>query len=144
MMMKTTYHGDIDCKNKQLITFEKGLPGFLDETEFVILPLPEADVFHVLQSTKTAELAFIVAEPFQFFPDYDFKLDDASVNQLQLQSGSDAAVYVVLTMSDHIEKITANLQAPILINTKTNLGKQVILNSESYQTKHPLFQLAKN
>lgn len=142
-MLKTAYHGDVQIEQPSL-TLEKGLPGFPHETQFVILPLPNADMFHVLQSTNTQEVAFVMTEPFQFFPDYDFKLDETTVKQLQLESGSDAAVYVILTMHDDVTKITANLQAPIVINTKNNQAKQVILNNEAYQTKHALFQPVNN
>jgi flagellar assembly factor FliW len=39
-----------------------------------------------------------------------------------------------------MEKITANLQAPVIINTKQQLAKQVILMNTAYETKHRLFE----
>jgi flagellar assembly factor FliW len=138
-MIKTAYHGNVHIEQPTL-TFQKGLPGFPDQTAFIVLPLPEADMFHVLQSTHDEEVAFVMTEPFQFFPDYDFQLDDATTKQLGLENGSDAAVYVILTMNDNVNHITANLQAPIIINTKNHQAKQVILNNLAYKTKHALFQ----
>ena len=111
----------------------------MEETEFVILPLPEAEAFQVLQSTQTKELAFIITDPFQFL-DYDFQLEPQEIEKLQLQQAEDAAVYVLLTMSDSVEKITANLQAPVIINTKQQLAKQVILMNTAYEAKHRLFE----
>ncbi len=67
MKISTSYHGDIEIDNQQTLTFNQGIPGFLEETEFVILPLPEAEAFQVLQSIQTKELAFIITDPFQFF-----------------------------------------------------------------------------
>ncbi|MBX9984019.1 flagellar assembly protein FliW [Priestia sp. Y58] len=140
MKISTSYHGDIEIDNQQTLTFNQGIPGFLDETEFVILPLPEAEAFQVLQSIQTKELAFIITDPFQFFLDYDFQLEPQEIEKLQLQQTEDAAVYVMLTMSDSVEKITANLQAPVIINTKQQLAKQVILMNTAYETKHRLFE----
>ncbi|MFP7734121.1 flagellar assembly protein FliW [Priestia aryabhattai] len=140
MKISTSYHGDIEIDNYQIFTFNQGIPGFLEETEFVILPLPEAEAFQVLQSIQTKELAFIITDPFQFFLDYDFQLEPQEIEKLQLQQVEDAAVYVLLTMSDSVEKITANLQAPVIINTKQQLAKQVILMNTSYETKHRLFE----
>ena len=140
MKISTSYHGDIEIDNQQTLTFNQGIPGFLEETEFVILPLPEAEAFQVLQSIQTKEVAFIITDPFQFFLDYDFQLEPQEIENLQLQQAEDAAVYVLLTMSDSMEKITANLQAPVIINTKQQLAKQVILMNTAYETKHRLFE----
>jgi flagellar assembly factor FliW len=140
MKISTSYHGDIEIDNQQTLTFNQGIPGFLEETEFVILPLPEAEAFQVLQSIQTKELAFIITDPFQFFLDYDFQLELQEIEKLQLQQAEDAAVYVLLTMSDSVENITANLQAPVIINTKQQLAKQVILMNTAYETKHRLFE----
>jgi flagellar assembly factor FliW len=140
MKISTSYHGDIEIDNQQTLTFNQGIPGFLEETEFVILPLSEAEAFQVLQSIQTKELAFIITDPFQFFLDYDFQLELQEIEKLQLQQAEDAAVYVLLTMSDSMEKITANLQAPVIINTKQQLAKQVILMNTAYETKHRLFE----
>jgi len=140
MKISTSYHGDIEIDNQQTLTFDQGIPGFLEETEFVILPLPEAEAFQVLQSIQTKELAFIITDPFQFFLDYDFQLEPQEIEKLQLQQAEDAAVYVLLTMSDSVENITANLQAPVIINTKQQLAKQVILMNTAYETKHRLFE----
>ncbi|MGG0464186.1 flagellar assembly protein FliW [Priestia aryabhattai] len=140
MKISTSYHGDIEIDNQQTLTFNQGIPGFLEETEFVILPLPEAEAFQVLQSIQTKELAFVITDPFQFFLDYDFQLEPQEIEKLQLQQVEDAVVYVLLTMSDSVEKITANLQAPVIINTKQQLAKQVILMNTAYETKHRLFE----
>ncbi|PAK47139.1 flagellar assembly protein FliW [Priestia megaterium] len=140
MKISTSYHGDIEIDNQQTLTFNQGIPGFLEETEFVILPLPEAQAFQVLQSIQTKEVAFIITDPFQFFLDYDFQLEPQEIEKLQLQQVEDAAVYVLLTMSNSVEKITANLQAPVIINTKKQLAKQVILMNTAYETKHRLFE----
>ncbi|MBO8176122.1 MAG: flagellar assembly protein FliW [Bacillus sp. (in: Bacteria)] len=140
MNIQTKYHGEMTINLTDIITFEQGIPGFPDENEFVFLPLPENDVFFIMQSVKSANLGFVVVNPFHFFKDYDFTLPDAVVSQLQLTSTNEVEVYVILTVQDPFTKTTANLQAPVIVNRNKQLGKQVILNDTNYRTKHLLFE----
>lgn len=136
MIIKTKYHGETQIQEEQIIMFANGLPGFSDEKKFVILPLSEDSPFVVLQSAETAELAFIVASPFVFFKDYGFDLDETTVEFLEIEAAEDVEVMSILTIEEPFEKSTANLMAPIVVNRKKMLGKQVILHDSSYQTKH--------
>lgn len=139
MNIQTKYHGDITVTDEDILFFENGIPGFLDEHQFIILPLTDDGIYSVMQSVQTAELAFVIADPFIFYKDYDFNLENAVVNQLNIKEPVDVKVYNILTLHDPFEETTINLQAPVIINTKNNQAKQVILNNESYTTKHPLF-----
>ena len=139
MNIQTKYFGDITIDEKDIITFENGIPGFLDEKRFVILPLADAQIYFVMQSVNTPQLAFVVTNPILFYQDYDFTLDDPVVEQLEIQKPEDVRVFNILTLREPFEKTTVNLQAPIIINKKTNKSNQVILNNESYKTRHPLF-----
>ncbi|MBS4219333.1 flagellar assembly protein FliW [Bacillus sp. FJAT-49711] len=144
MNIQTKYHGEVEIEEKDILTFEKGIPGFPDEKKFTLLPLPDMSSVSIMQSVETAGLAFVVADPYSFFENYDFSLDENTVEQLGIGSGADVSAFVILTVHDPFEESTANLQAPIVVNIKKNTAKQVILNNENYQTKHPLFgQLAK-
>jgi len=138
----TKYHGELQIDENEIITFANGIPGFLEEKEFVILPFGEETGISIMQAVENSQLAFVVTDPFFFFKDYDFTIDDQVVEQLQLESEKDVTVYVILTVQDPFEKTTANLQAPVVINHKKQLGKQVILTNTNYQTKHSLFEKA--
>ena len=140
MKINTMYHGEVEVD--EIFTFEKGIPGFVDEKRFVLLPLSDDETFFVLQSVVTHGLAFILSSPFLFFMTYDFQLEEAAVEELGLESEKDVAVYSILTVQDPFEKTTANLQAPIIINLKNRKAKQVILHDEKYKTKHPIFEKA--
>lgn len=139
MKLKTRYHNEIEIKEEEILHFEKGIPGFPDETKFAILLLNEDGSFSVMQSTETVGLAFVIASPFSFFPGYDFKLEDSVVEELEIKSENDVIVYSILTVEEPFEKTTANLQAPVIINKTNNKAKQVILVDEKYKTKHNLF-----
>lgn len=136
MNIETKYQGTVEITEQDIWTFEAGIPGFPEENQFVILPLPDNNVYAILQSVQTVGLGFVVANPFAFFKDYSFEIDDATIEQLGLEQESDATVYSILTIQDPFEKTTANLQAPLVLNSKNHKAKQVILNEGNYKTKH--------
>ncbi|MCR8850435.1 flagellar assembly protein FliW [Rossellomorea sp. SC111] len=139
MKINTKYHGEIEVESEDVLTFEHGIPGFGEEKQFVLLPLPENEWFHILQSVTTHQLGFVVTDPFVFFKDYDFELDQASVESLGNPSEKEVQVLSILTVRDTLNESTANLQAPILLNLSNRKGKQVILTNSNYQTKHLIF-----
>jgi flagellar assembly factor FliW len=138
MNLRTKYHGEIEINEEDIFHFEYGIPGFLDEKQFVLLQLEDMP-FVILQSVKTPVLGFVMIDPFIYFKDYDFELDEQSVVQLQLSSDKEVAIYVILTVADPFDNTTANLQAPIVLNYEKKFGKQVILTNTPYKTKHRLF-----
>ncbi|MFC3886531.1 flagellar assembly protein FliW [Bacillus songklensis] len=142
MKIETKYHGEMEISEQQIIDFDQGIPGFEDEQAFIILPLDDDQTFYILQSTKTPQLGFIMTNPFPFFKDYDFEIEENYIEQLELEKAEDAAVYAILSVKENFHDSTANLQAPVIINMKNNRGKQIILTNTNYQTKHKLFQPA--
>lgn len=143
MKIKTKYHGEIEIQKEETLKFPFGIPGFSDEKQFIVLPLNNESPFFILQSVKTQQLVFVMAIPFVFFQDYEFDLDDKTIEQLQIKSERDVTVYTILTVQDPFENTTANLQAPVVINRKERLGKQVILSNTNYKTKHLLTEQIK-
>ncbi len=140
MNLQTKYQGEVEINSHDIITFDNGIPGFLDERKFIILPLPDNKAISILQSVNTSELAFVIADPFIFFKDYEFSLDDQTIHQLEVKDETEIYVKVILTIQDPFNKSTANLQGPIIINTNINKAKQLILKNSVYKTKHPLFK----
>ena len=91
-----------------------------------------------LQSLRSRELAFIVTDPFLFVPEYKMVLSDSEMDQLKLESMESVAVRVIVTIPKVHSEMTANLVAPLVINQKNRLAKQVVLTSAEYDTKHSL------
>lgn len=137
MNIQTKFHGEQEINKDDVIYFPSGIPGFLEEREYFILPLEGTDLF-VLQSVKTTEVAFILTDPFVLFPQYEFDLPEEVIEKLEIQSDKDVATFTILTVREPFEETTANLQAPLVINQTKKLGKQVILNQTTYQTKHKI------
>ncbi|MBB5173759.1 flagellar assembly protein FliW [Texcoconibacillus texcoconensis] len=141
MNIETKYNGQVTINESQIIQFPQGLPSFEEEKQFVLLSLKgEEGPFFALQSVNTPNLAFVVINPFSFFPNYEAKLTDATVEQLEIESGEDVALFVILTVKDPFEETTANLRGPIVINRKNQQAKQIALTESDYHTRHQIIQ----
>lgn len=142
MKIATKYLGEVEINEDKIIHFEKGIPSFLDEKQFILLPFGEGTPLYILQSVKTPELGFVVVSPFQFFPDYQVKLTDSTIAGLEIEKEEDVALFVILTVQDPFTNTTANLQGPVVINSKKQKGKQIPLSDPNYGTKHLLMPQA--
>ena len=137
MKITTAYMGEVEINPSQIIKFEHGLPGFEDEKEFTQLPLSEESAYQVLQSVKTAGLAFIITSPYTIIADYNFDLEDSVIQALNIKSADQVAVFVIVSLKDTLENSTVNLKAPIVLNVENQKAKQMILD-EDYSIRHQL------
>ena len=138
MKIETKYLGEVEIDESKIITFENGIPSFLAEKEFIVLPFSADTPFFILQSVQTPGLAFVIISPFHFFPDYQVKLSDSTIEALQIKQQDDVDLFVILTVQEPFTNTTANLQGPVVVNTKNQKGKQVSLSDTNYSTKHLL------
>lgn len=122
----------------KIIRFERGLPGFLEEKEFILLLQDENSPFGYLQSVKEESLSFIVTSPFAFFPEYEFKLSEELIERLGIESPEDVTVLSIITIGEELSKSTANLSAPLVLNQKNLKGEQFIVEGSKYTTRHSL------
>lgn len=139
MLFKSTRFGDLEIDEKDIIKFPNGLPGFPEEQKFILLPCQENSPFSFLQSASEANLAFLVVDPFMFFTDYEFKIEDELVQELNLSANNPPQVFSIVTVPDCTEEMTVNLLAPIIINTQDRIGLQFVLEKTNYKVKHLLF-----
>ncbi|MCP8617600.1 flagellar assembly protein FliW [Salirhabdus salicampi] len=138
MKIQTVYFDEVEVNEDKIITFPFGLPGFQNERQFIVMDIPENPMFSVLQSVTNPDLAFIISSPYVIEHNYEFDLDETTVQQLAITSVEDVSVFSIVTMKETFEQSTINLQAPVIVNVKNNMGKQVVLNESRYHTKHPI------
>jgi len=139
MEIMTRDFGEIEINEEDIIEFPQAVPGFPEDKEFVLFPIGEDSPFIVLQSVNTAELAFITIEPGNYLKGYEFEISDELAKKLKIEKNEDLLVLSIATIKGEIENMTINLAAPVIINLKEKLGKQVILDKEDYPVKYRLF-----
>ena len=109
MNIKTTRFGEIEINDDKIIEFEQGIPGFDEEKQFVIIPYDEKSPFLFMQSVKQEDLAFLIINPFLIFADYEFEIDDASIEDLTVKQSEDLLIYTIITMNEgDIKKMTTS------------------------------------
>ena len=65
-------------------------------------------------------------------------VDDEVAEQLEVTDASQVLVLLMLTAGVSLERTTANLLAPILVNIRTRRAVQVVLDSPTYPVAAPL------
>ena len=130
----------MEIEEQDVVRFADGIPAFEDEHEFAALPYQEGPAYMFLQSMMTPELAFLMTDPFVFFPDYSFELDDENMEKLAINSMDDVLVCTLISVPrSGVADMTTNLLAPVVINRHTMQARQIVLEKTQYTTKHRLF-----
>ncbi len=136
----TLRFGKIDVDEKKIVHFKEGIPAFENEHEFLIIPYDEESPYYFMQSLKTPELAFLITTPFIFFPEYVIEIDDETLDELKIKNQEDVMLYSLITIPNgSVRYMTANLLAPVVINTENMQAKQIVMEKTRYTTKHRLF-----
>ncbi|WP_042471090.1 flagellar assembly protein FliW [Bacillus ndiopicus] len=139
MNIETKFLGAVEIKEEDILTFKEGLPGFSDTQRFVLLPLDSDLPLALLQSIEQQELGFVLAYPFAFKKDYTFELGEEEKSELQIEQEEDVIAYTIVTLKETFQESTMNLLAPVVINTRKKLGKQIVLqDSAVYPLRHPI------
>src|SRR5574344_78596 len=142
MDVKTKTKGVVKVEPKQIVTIPEGLFGFEDYKKYAIIE-SEYKPFIWLQSIDDQNLAFLMVDPFIVCGDYEADIDDASLAKIDVKSPEDVIVMAIVTVPGNGERITANLQGPLVINKKNNMCEQVILSSSRWTTKEDILDAFK-
>lgn len=136
MLVRTTRFGTVEIPDNRVISFPKGLLGFQSQKQFCLLEPGNDSAFLWLQSLDEPSLAFVVTDPSMFYKDYEVPIKPEQMQELELQQLSDAQVFVIVNKVDQV--LTGNLQGPLVINTLTRQGEQIVLADKRWTTRHHL------
>lgn len=143
MIIATEHLGNIEYSENDILNFTHGIPGFEEEKQFILIPAEDIEFpFSYLQSVQSADLAFIVTDPFLFVENYDFELSSSDATALNVKNDDDLldiSVLSIVTIPNDVDQTTINIMAPIVINHAAKVGRQVLLTEYS-DTKFPLFR----
>ena len=140
MEVRTTRFGVIEIAEDRVITFPKGLLGFPEHRRYCLLEPGQDACFFWLQSLDDPDLAFVVTDPGLFVPEYSVPIRPEQMGELGLGSIQDAQVFVIVNKVD--QTLTGNLQGPLVINTSTRAGEQLVLAEKRWTTRHALMKVA--
>ncbi|MDD9912030.1 MAG: flagellar assembly protein FliW [Alphaproteobacteria bacterium] len=140
-LVYSTRFGDVHLREDRLISFPDGLFGFTDCTVFGLSRLPNADEspLLLLQCVNDPEVSFMVADPAVL--GLTIKEEDRrQALKDRKMPAEDTQMMVILTMYEHGDGyyVTANLRAPLLLDSTKRIGRQHILANKEYNTQHKI------
>ena len=139
MQIDTIRFGTIEIDEKKILIFDSGIPGLEEYHRYSLLQFEDSYPIIWLQSVDDGGICLPVLDTFSVLSWYVFDIDDEDVKTLELSGPEDLHVVSVLVIPDDIQQMTANLAAPIIINTVTGKAKQILLNGGDYNIRAPIF-----
>ena len=140
MQLDTLRFGLVDINESKIIEFEEGIPGLEKYHKYALLQYEDSYPIIWLQSVDDGGVCLPVMDTFAVLPDYMFDIEDTDVKVLKLEGPEDLHVVSVLVIPDDIQHMTANLAAPVVINTVTGKARQILLSGGDYNIRVPVFQ----
>ncbi|MCK8827022.1 flagellar assembly protein FliW [Natroniella acetigena] len=140
MKIETKLFGEIDVQEDKIITFSDPILGFEDYTQFTVIDSLDDELFYWLQSIEEPALSFMMINPLNFVKDYQITLTDKFQEKLDIDQDTkneDIVFYTFVAAEDET-KLRTNLKAPIIINTESRKGGQLVLQKD-YPTRYYLF-----
>jgi len=135
MIIQSDQFGNIEYSEDIIIHFNSGIFGFEHLKDYIIIDDEETQPFRWLQSVEEEEVCFPMLDPFLFFADYQSHLPKKLVESVKSNTHH---ILSITTLKNEHGNMTINLKGPVIIETNTNSGQQIILNSEEVPTSYIL------
>lgn len=132
LVCQTKFHGSLEYDQEQLLQVPAGLFGFAAETEFLLIEIPSLRPLVFVQSTRTPNLCFLCLPAQVVDAQYRLVLREKDRRELGGLAGTVPALnqktlcLAILTINER-QVTTANLQAPLVIDTERHRGMQAIV-----------------
>ena len=144
MVVNTRLFGEIDVQDDKIITIDKGIIGFPDMKLFTLVFDAEKDSKNImwLQSLDETAFAMPVMVPNKVVEDYNPTIEDELLKPLGNLTPDNTYVLVTVKVPSNVEDMTINLKAPIIINTDTLIGGQIIVEDD-VEVRFPIYDILK-
>ncbi|MBN1525922.1 MAG: flagellar assembly protein FliW [Spirochaetales bacterium] len=139
MQVNTKAYGQIEVDERQKIFFPNGILGF-EKLKYYVLLDAQQKPFYWLQSLDVVEIAFVLIDPLLFRPDYRLSVSHEELEEIGISALDDILLFAIVTIPDDPDKMTANLQGPVIINKKTRVGRQSISSDAQWKVRHLIME----
>ena len=146
MKITTRVFGEIEIDESKIISFPSGIIGFPEMTDFALIYDEEKGKntpIRWLQSLQEAEFAMPVMDPLLVVEDYNPEVEEDYLIPLGEIKADEVLVMVTVTVPKELEKMSVNLQAPIIVNVDSMKAAQMIVNAEKYPVKYYIYDILK-
>lgn len=144
MEIQTKLFGTIAVDENKVIRFDNGIIGFPSLNRFLLIydeEKKDKDNIYWLQSVDEPTFSLPVLDPLLVMETYNPTLEDELLKSISLSDQEEMLVFTTVTVPSDYTKMTVNLKAPLLINTTTKKGCQIIIENEEYPVKYPVYDI---
>ncbi len=134
----TTRFGEIEVDETRIIEMRGGILGFEHLKKYVLHIQDEKNPFWWFQSLDDRTIAFVVINPFIAKADYEPVLGDNDAQLLEIEHADDVVMLSIVTIRKTPFTVSVNLRAPIVINAKKKIAKQIVLDDHTYPVQYYL------
>ena len=120
----TTRFGPLEVSDDRVIRFPVGILGFPQLNRFVLMDYKDTPL-KWLQAVEDPDVAFIVTDPKAVAGEGTVTLGEDVVRFLEVDREDDLAVLLMLRVDG--DRVVANLNGPLAINSRRMLGVQAVL-----------------
>jgi len=138
----TNRFGTFDIDPNKVIEMPQGPMGFAEMTRYALLDVPGAEegAFKLFQSLDDTALTFIVVH----LPQGSSAIAEADIvagcHAYAMRRENVAVLLIanVRSEADGKTTTTVNLKAPLLVDTRHRVARQVVFTNDAYDLRHPL------
>lgn len=126
-------------KDGDEVNFPQGLVGCPTWKRFAFRFIPEQAPIHLLDCLDVAAISLYVVDPYLVLSDYAIDMAEAEQRLISLERAADATVFAILVVRHDPLLVTANLVGPLVINSRTKVGCQLVLENDRYSVRHLIY-----
>jgi flagellar assembly factor FliW len=130
--------GDLDYRDQDVIQLPDGLLGMPTLTRWLILDMGEDVPLKWFQSLDRADFGFPVTEPYFYHDDYAVDVPDAVRRRLDTRATEDLTTLIITTIHEGGEQVTGNLVAPLVLDSESRRGAQLVLDGDHYSLRQDI------
>ena len=135
--------GLLEMDSSSELRFSLGLPGFPEETSFVLIEQEATAPLVFLQSTFSTKLCFLAIPVHQIDPDYRIGMNSDDLRAIGFDGSGQPSIEtevlcLVLLSTQPDGALTANLLAPVVMNLVTRASVQAVRTDSRYSHQQPV------
>lgn len=141
MKLNTNFFGEIDVQDDKIVNFADDMLGFEGFSKFLFMSDDkEGSKFSWLQCIDDVNIVLTMFNIFAVMPDYSPNVPIEHLEGLGEFEEEDLEIFCVAKIPRNVEEMSINLKAPIVINTRNNKAKQVIVSNDDYPIKYKIYE----
>lgn len=144
MIINTKAFGEVEITDDKIITFPGGIIGFPDLKRFTLLHDEDRGVsagIRWLQSLEEPGFAMPVMDPLVVKADYNPEIDDELLTGIGEVTADNLLVLVTVRVPSDLTQMSVNLQGPIIINVDERKACQIIVDTERFPVRFPVYEI---